>query len=123
MNSIVLSIGSNSVDREWQISNCVEWLKKLIHKMEQSSVYNSEAANGVDADYLNTVIKGYCNEDYESISASLKQYETVCGRTPMSKTEGIIPLDIDIVIWDDEIVRARDFAQPYFQKGWNEIKY
>ena len=123
MNSIVLSIGSNSVDREGQMKNCIEWLKKILHKMELSSIYNSKASNGVDADYLNAVVKGFCDENYNTISSMLKQYETVCGRTPSSKSEGVIPLDIDIVIWDDEIVRARDYAQSYFQKGWSEIKF
>ena len=121
MNSLVLSIGSNSKDREWQVKNCIAWLKDKLHGVTVSDIYNSKAANGVDPDYLNAVMKAKCREELPEITDMLKKYETVCGRTPMSKKKGDIPMDLDIIIWNNEIIRETDYNQHYFQIGWQQL--
>ena len=118
MNTFVLSNGSNSKDREWQMQTCIEWLKSNFSMVAMTPIYNSAAANGKDADYLNAVVKVKSKKTYEEINEAVKQYEHVCGRTPMSKLQGSIPMDIDIVVWNDEVVRQNDFDQNYFKTGW-----
>lgn len=122
MNNLVLSIGSNSKDREWQIKNCIKWLKHLLSNVSTSEIYNSKAANGKDPDYLNAVMEAKCRNNYDEINDILKKYEAVCGRAPISKQVGDIPMDLDIIIWNGQIVRERDFAQEYFQIGWKQLK-
>ena len=109
-NAVVLSIGSNSADREAQMTNCIAWLRGIATPTKLSSVYNSPASNGKDPDYLNAVAE-----------ITSKDYERQCGRTPQSKALGSIPIDIDIVMWNGNVLRQKDFAQYYFAKGWNEI--
>lgn len=121
MNSIVISIGSNSRDRQWQVEHAIEWLNKHLANTHVSSIYNSEADNGRDPDYLNAVMKGNCKHDFDTVMKKVKEYENVCGRTPASKLTGNIPMDLDIIIWNDEVVRPVDFEKDYFQKGWKEI--
>ena len=50
MNTLVLSIGSNSRDREWQMRHCIEWLKHILSSVKVSSIYNSVAVNNRDSD-------------------------------------------------------------------------
>lgn len=121
MNKLVISIGSNSKDREWQVENCIKWLKSKLSGVSHSEIYNSAASNGKDPDYLNVVMKAKCREDFAEINKKLKDYESVCGRTPLSKQTGEIPMDLDIIIWNGEIVRERDFNQKYFQTGWQQL--
>ena len=111
MNKLVISIGSNSKDREWQVENCIKWLKSKLSGVSHSEIYNSAASNGKDPDYLNVVMKAKCRENFDEINKKLKDYESVCGRTPLSKQTGEIPMDLDIIIWNGEIVRERDFNQ------------
>ncbi|MGN0211975.1 MAG: 2-amino-4-hydroxy-6-hydroxymethyldihydropteridine diphosphokinase [Muribaculaceae bacterium] len=122
MNQLVLSIGSNSRDREWQIRHCIEWLRHTLSNVRVSTIYNSVAVNNRDADYLNAVMIAKTKKNFDDISSLMKQYEMVCGRTPASKLQGEIPIDIDIVLWNDDVLRQRDFAQQYFQRGWQELK-
>ena len=122
MNTLTLSVGSNSRDREWQMKHGIEWLKHIFSDVKVSSIYNSVAVNGRDADYLNAVMTATTKQDLESTIALMKQYESVCGRTPASKLQGVIPIDIDIVMWNDDVIRPGDFAQQYFQRGWKELK-
>ena len=37
------------------------------------------------------------------------------------RANGIEPIDLDIVVWNGEVVRPADYAQQYFQKGWHQI--
>lgn len=122
MNTLTLSIGSNSRDREWQMKHGIEWLKHTLSNARVSSVYNTLAVNGRDADYLNAVISASTQLSLDDVTALMKQYEGVCGRTPASKLRGVIPIDIDIVLWNGEVIRPADFAQQYFQRGWQELK-
>ena len=46
-----------------------------------------------------------------------KQIEQQSGRTPESKNNGIIPLDIDLLQWNDTILKPEDFRRPYVQSG------
>lgn len=118
MNRIVLSIGSNCCERELQMSNCIDMLSKLLIDIEVSHIYETPALNDVDNSYLNGVVKGGIQFEYDELKLKFKQYEKDCGRTPDSKKKGVIPIDIDIVIWNDEILKNQDFNQSYFQIGW-----
>ena len=122
MNTIVISIASNTIDRRWQMEHGIDWLKKNLTGAKVSSVYNTSAVNGRDHDYLNAVMTGRTRKSLEEIEAFFKQYENVCGRTQANKVRGIVPIDIDIIMWNDEVLRMRDFSQLYFQRGWQELK-
>lgn len=120
-NAVVLSIGSNSADRDAQMTNCIAWLRDNATLTKLSSVYNSPASNGKDPDYLNAVAEIATALTHPELTKMLKDYERQCGRTPQSKALGSIPVDIDIVMWNGNVLRPKDFAQHYFAKGWNEI--
>ena len=121
-NSLVICIGSNSNDREWQMKNGIKWLQALLYDCKVSSIYKAAAINGIDNEYLNAVIKAKTKESLNEITVLLKQYETIWGRTPASKQDGIIPIDLDIIMWNDEIIREKDFGHSYFREGWREIE-
>ena len=39
-----------------------------------------------------------------------------------ASVSGKIPLDIDIVVWNGEIIRPQDWKQDYFQTGLKELE-
>lgn len=121
MNKVALSIGSNSEDSANQMNMCIAWLSTLLKDVVTSCVYETPALNGKDKNYLNAVVVGYTESDYDSMRDMAKRYEYEKGRTPESKYQGCIPIDVDVVMWNDDILRAGDFSQSYFQIGWNEI--
>lgn len=121
MDTVVISIGSNSPDREQQIKDGLGWLKNILGNAKISPVYNTHATNGKDPDYLNAVVIAECKEEYQTLNEKLKQYEKICGRTKESKLQGNIPIDMDIVIWHGDIMRENDFRQLYFQIGWKQL--
>lgn len=51
----------------------------------------------------------------------LRKWRRLPGRTPGGKKVGIVPLDIDIAMWNDEIKKPRDMMQDYMQIGLMEL--
>ena len=46
---------------------------------------------------------------------------SVYGRTQVDTLEGIIPIDLDLVIWNQHIKRPKDFERHYFNQGYREL--
>ena len=59
--------------------------------------------------------------DLNQLKKLYKTMEKQAGRMPDSNQTGDIPLDIDIVVWNSNIIRPYDWEQSYFQKGLNMI--
>lgn len=51
----------------------------------------------------------------------LKDWESLQGRTRVSSEEGVVPIDLDLVIFDSRILRPKDFERHYFNKGYREL--
>ena len=122
MNRYVISIGSNSADRDIQLAKAINWLSSIAKSIKASSVYCTESINHVDNEYMNAVAVCESEHSHNDLNDMLKQYEINCGRSKESKLNGVIPIDLDIVIALGNVVRPGDFDRQYFQIGWNQIK-
>ena len=120
-NACTIGLGSNTPDREYQITQAIEHICGYLSNCAVSSVYESEAVNGRDKPYLNAVIHGFTQHDCDTVVKFLKEWEAECGRTEISSIEGIIPIDLDLVIWNYSIKRPKDFERHYFNLGYREL--
>lgn len=73
--------------------------------------------------YLNAVAEATTETNMEQTEALLKRLEIEAGRDAEARARGEVPLDIDIVIWDGEIVRHRDYSQSFFQIGYRSLHH
>ena len=121
MNRIVIGIGSNSEDSQRQMELAICHLKSIFSNVVASTAYQTPALNGKDSDYLNAVAVCYTEMTFEEATMALKQWEKTCGRTPESKLKGCIPIDLDIVVWNNEIVREKDYSYSFFTQGYNQL--
>lgn len=123
MNHFVVSIGSNSLDKDKRVNECFKWLEKSYRSCIFSTSYITKALNGKDFDYVNAVASFDSDKELDLIVKELKDYERLCGRTPQCKINGSIPIDIDVVVYNREILRKKDFDCDYFQLGWKQLKF
>lgn len=121
MNRYVISIGSNSADRDIQLAKAIDWLSSIAKSIKASSVYCTESINHVDNEYMNAVAVCESEHSHNDLNDMLKQYEINCGRSKESKLNGVIPIDLDIVIANDIILRPVDYNREYFKIGWNKL--
>lgn len=117
----VLCLGSNTVAREQIISRALVRLENICHITAASRVYEAPDDSGLGDPYLNVVLVVTPRLSYEDFKSSLKQMETDFGRTSLSKSAGCMPLDVDIIIWDGEIVDRYQYSRGYFQRGYHEL--
>ncbi|MGN0237916.1 MAG: 2-amino-4-hydroxy-6-hydroxymethyldihydropteridine diphosphokinase [Lepagella sp.] len=119
MLSVVLSVGSNVGYDE--VKSAVEWLSQELKDFQASTLYRTPALQGVGNPYVNAVVIGMISESCEAFNRRLKEYELSCGRDDAARAAGVVPIDIDIVIVDGNVVRPRDYAHSFFQIGYNQL--
>lgn len=121
MNKVVLSIGSNSQDKNIQMTQALKWLSYNLNNCYQSSIYSTPSINGMGDDYVNAVIIGETELELSELTHLMKQYEKDSGRTPESKFKASIPIDIDVVIFNNVIIKKKDYNFNFFQIGYKEL--
>ncbi|MDF9831028.1 2-amino-4-hydroxy-6-hydroxymethyldihydropteridine diphosphokinase [Parabacteroides sp. PF5-6] len=115
-NRIVLSFGSNS-DKERNMDRAMTLLNRafdsiLFSERLETAPYGSLAGS---APFLNQLALAYTPLAAEEIVARLKTIEKEIGRRPEDKSGGLIPIDIDLLQWNDLILKPEDLKRNYIQ--------
>ncbi len=110
MNTAVMAFGSNVADKVGILQAAVASIECAV--VEKSDIYTDD--NG----YANIVAAVSTDLDYNSLRQYTKNLELRFGRKPSSKAPEDVALDIDIVVFNGEIIRPVDFVQPYFCRGY-----
>lgn len=113
MNTALLSIGTNE-DMEANLAFCHKLLDDNFNDITYSDTsftvpYGAHYKNN----FLNQLALIYTDKDLNKISLLLKSFEKQIGRTSSDKEKGIVKIDIDIVSWNDEIIKPNDFGRSY----------
>lgn len=119
---IIVCLGSNCGDRYSEICYALDWLSRVMDVRCRSDIYESPESGGGNSIYYNCVVAGIYDGSYENLNFILKDYEKSRGRDPIARLAGKVPIDIDIVIIDGEIIRQRDYHQDFFQLGYKQIE-
>ncbi len=121
MNRVIISMGSNTADGHEQMLNNLNWLKGTLCRFKTSHIYRTPALSEVDVYYYNAVVEGFTDLDFNHLQGLLKSREEACGRTLEARQKQQVPIDLDIVVWNRDILRKKDFDQKYFQIGWKAL--
>lgn len=121
-NKAIISIGSNR-DRTANIKKVTEILQA---NYPGSRFSTPEITDPIDLPegskaFLNLVGMIPTNLKRDEFVAQLKEIEEELGRDPDDDEEGIIPMDLDLIEWNDEVVKPRDFVRAYVIAGLEEI--
>lgn len=122
MSEVFLSFGSNYGDKKGNVEAALRWIGSLLDDTQSSDVYETPEVHGYGASYFNAVACGKTGLELEEFNRRLKVYERDCGRTDEARIRKEVPIDIDIVIWDGEIIRPVDFSREFFRIGYEDIR-
>lgn len=120
-HSAVLSLGSNIGDREENVNDTITLLSSLFPGLESSGIYETPEIHGVGASYMNAVVRCRIAQDYDGFCSLAKEIERHRGRNEETRMRGEVPIDIDVVIWDGEVMRPADYAREFFQIGYRTL--
>ena len=120
-SSLVVGIGSNVIDQEYKVQQAIEALCSMFKRAKFSDAYKSPPLSGVGDHYTNAVFAGVTSMSMADVTDFLKQTEVDAGRDAVSRAEGRVDIDLDLVIWDGRIVRPKDFGRIYFNIGYRQL--
>ncbi|MBQ4161888.1 MAG: 2-amino-4-hydroxy-6-hydroxymethyldihydropteridine diphosphokinase [Parabacteroides sp.] len=118
---VIIGLGSNW-ECEEHIEAAVRLLKVYFNKIVFSdAVYTEPIGMSQPNLFLNQVAIAYTSRPMEEVRTALKSMEQQLGRTPQFKQQGIIPIDIDLLQWNDHIFKPQDLEIAYIRQGIEAI--
>ena len=125
LHRFVLTLGSNS-EPDKHLSLAQAGLRALsVERLTFSPARESVPISfGLsDALFTDQVAVGETSMDLDTFATELKALECRTGRTPEQREAHpeAIPVDIDLITWDLEILKPRDVTRPYLIEGLGEL--
>lgn len=118
---VVFSLGSNYGDRFANVTCGLNWLSNFLTDFRCSTIYATPDCHGGCREYLNAVACGMTDTTPNQIEILCKKFEMECGRDESMRHSGNVPLDIDLVIYDSQILRPKDYKRVFFKIGYEMI--
>lgn len=116
MHRAILCIGSNVEAARNLIEQAVYLLSENgVNITARSEVYS------VCLPYYNCVADISTDVCLDALLSLTKTLEREMGRTKAMKAHSIVPIDIDVVIFDGETLRQSDYSSDYFKLGYTRI--
>ena len=114
MAKVILSLASNRFQAK-NLSRARQCLEEIFSDLRYSREHWTEPVGNAkrrDA-YLNQLATGTTTLDEQTLNERLKQMELSFGRTQAKRLLGIVPIDLDILQYDDERRHLLDWQRPY----------
>jgi 2-amino-4-hydroxy-6-hydroxymethyldihydropteridine diphosphokinase len=111
MKTVYLSIGSN-VEPEQHIRSCLRALALEFNSLDVSPIYRNPAEGFIGDDFLNLVVGLQTNDNAPEIARKLNTIENLLGRVRVGEKFGPRTLDIDILLFGEEVIEFGKYAFP-----------
>ena len=110
MNTALIMLGSN-FNSEQNIEIALEKLSEHFEIEKQSSIIETQPSDKhYISNFQNLALKILSEETAEETKLIFKDIEKEMGRTSESKFLGTIPIDIDLIYWNDNLIH-HDFER------------
>lgn len=122
IHSCLLCLGSN-LDGATRLAIARRVLATIFPDIRFSEEMETEAiGSGFLSPFHNQVAKFNTFLSAQEVRSLLKQLEKDNGRLPEDKEQGIVKLDIDLLKYDDTVLKPEDLTKPYVQTGIRSLK-
>lgn len=117
---IAIGIGSNTPNAQRHVDEACRWLAGTFTGVRCSESYLTDGVGDRcrGMKYRNAVAVGHTGLTAEDVCRQLKEYEVTHGR---DRGVSEVPIDLDLVVYDDEVLRHSDFDRMYFLKGYRAL--
>ena len=111
MPTVYISIGSN-VNPEQHIRSCLRALVLEFDHLELSPIYQNPAEGFDGDDFLNLVASFETKDSAPAVARKLSLLENLLGRLRAGEKFGPRTLDIDILLYGDEVIKFGKYSFP-----------
>lgn len=121
MNEVIIGIGSN-LDADNNIPRVLEILSEKYELLKVSSFIKTKPIGITNQpDFTNGAVKIKTGESQNNLHKALKQIEDQMGRDRTVPKFGPRCIDLDIIVWNGEIVDDDYYTRDFLQKSVQEI--
>ncbi len=122
LHECIIGIGSN-IEPEKNIGLAIEMIGRDYEVVSVSELVRTSPIGIPDQpDFLNGAIKVRVSVEKESLVKHLKKVEDLLQRDRMLPKYGPRTIDLDIVVWDGEIVDSDYYRRDFLKKSVDEIR-
>lgn len=120
MNKIILALGSN-IQQEYHMRQVAALLCDTFQNLIFANSCWTKSIGLDSDDFLNGMVSAETNLSVKEILACLKDMEKACGRTSCDSERGIIPMDIDLLMYNGCCFHKEDWKRPYIQNLYHQL--
>lgn len=121
MSSVVIGIGSN-IDPEKNIVQALELLAKEHRLVSTAKRFVTAPIGFLDQpDFINTAALFETSLEKDAFTVTLKKIEDMLGRVRTSNKYGSRTIDLDIVVWNGQIVDDDYFSRDFLKNAVDEL--
>lgn len=120
MNKIILALGSN-IQQKYHMRQAVALLCDTFKNMYFTEPCWTKPIGLDSEDFLNGMASAETNLSVEEVLAHLKSIEKSCGRTPQESKRGVIPMDIDLLMYAGQLFHEEDWERPYVRRLYEQL--
>lgn len=121
MNICIIGIGSN-LDAEINIPKMLEILETKVEVQEVSPMLKTKPIGILEQpDYTNGAVRIATEMDREQLNIVLKFIEDQMGRDRSGPKFGPRNIDLDIAVWNGEIVDPDYYTRDFLEKSVNAV--
>ncbi|NLZ94803.1 MAG: hypothetical protein GX921_03125 [Bacteroidales bacterium] len=122
MHKVLLGIGTNT-DVCFNMEQAIDYLLSYFPSIKFTSTIKTEAyGENYTAPFLNSLAYFETYKSKDEVELKLKAIEKKMGRKTSHKTEGKIIIDIDLIKWDNEVLKPNDFKRDYMHELMLEVQ-
>lgn len=119
----LLCMGSN-LDALLHLKNAEDTLQRLFPDIEWGEIVETVPEKMENPQpFLNRAARFHTSLPMTEVRSILKQIEQTNGRTPDSKKEGRIPLDIDLLSYDQQVLKPVDWQKEYVRLAFRHANF
>lgn len=113
----LLCMGSNT-DRSAQLSVARKALCATFPDIHFGEMMETEAiGSGFHSPFSNQLARFSTTLSPDSVHDIFKELERRSGRTPEDKSLGVVKLDIDLLVFDNRVLKPEDMEREYIRRG------
>lgn len=115
--TVYVGLGSNEGDRESLLVSALEALSRIdaVAVLQCSSLFDSAPVGPPQPRFLNAVVALECGLPPQRLLTILQQIERDLGRRRGASRWGPRPIDLDILLWDEEVIADPNLQVPHLE--------
>ena len=118
---IIIALGSN-YEPQINVEKAMQGLGVLFPEILFSRSLWTEPVGIQSPRFVNALAIAHTSWSKEKIECELKRLEKVCGRCREEKEQGVIRIDLDLMLYGEEKLRLKDWNRKYIFTLMNDLE-